>query len=223
MPASPGHPPPRPARLRAPKRRRWPKYPRWPTGAEVDADAGAGRKTESEPERESEVETGTEVGGEEDPSGEVGGAGLPRESVGAAGWVGLSDLLGLWLLAGIALGHRPRIAVIDELSERLLALTDAAGLRAGRGQAKAPAGIPGYTPAGRWTRPIRAPPGSSRSFPGCRARPIRCDLGHTIPVAVGADQPTSAGNVKLVACETALLPALPAQSCSAVDREAPNA
>jgi hypothetical protein len=91
----------------------------------------------------------------------------------------LADLLAVRTLRGTALAHRPHIAVADELTGQLLALTDAAGLRAGR-----PLGPPSptdaYSPTAALERFVRLRDRRCR-FPGCRKRPIRCDLDHTIP------------------------------------------
>jgi hypothetical protein len=93
-------------------------------------------------------------------------------------------------LAGTALDERPHVALVDELTGQLVALTDAFGLR--RGQALGPPPeSPGYRPAAELDRFVRVRDRRCR-FPGCRARPIRCDLDHTVPFPWGR---TSAGNL----------------------------
>jgi hypothetical protein len=103
---------------------------------------------------------------------------------------GLAELLGVRRLAGTALGHRPRVAVVDELRGQLLALTDATGLRRGRPLGPPPPS-PGYRPGEALDRFVRSRDRRCR-FPGCRARPIRADLDHTVPWPAG---PTSAANL----------------------------
>jgi uncharacterized protein DUF222 len=103
---------------------------------------------------------------------------------------GLSDLLGARTLRGTALGHRPQVALADELTGQLLALTDAAGIRAGRALGPPP-DSPGYRPGAELDRFVRTRDRRCR-FPGCRARPVRCDLDHEVPWPWG---PTSADNL----------------------------
>jgi hypothetical protein len=67
----------------------------------------------------------------------------------------LADLLGIRTPTGTAVAHRPHIAAVDELTGQLLALTDAAVLRAG--QALGPPPAPTPTP----------PPPLSRGSSGC--------------------------------------------------------
>jgi hypothetical protein len=88
------------------------------------------------------------------------------------------------------LAHRPEIALADELTGQLLALTDTTGLRAGRALGPPPES-PGYRPDALLDRFVRLRDRRCR-FPGCRARPVRCDLDHTMPWPWG---PTSAGNL----------------------------
>jgi hypothetical protein len=102
----------------------------------------------------------------------------------------LADLLGARTVRGTALAHRPEIALVDELSGQLLALTDAAGLRSGRALGTPPES-PGYRPGAELDRFVRRRDRRCR-FPGCRARPVCCDLDHTVPWPGG---PTSAGNL----------------------------
>ncbi|MGY1855894.1 DUF222 domain-containing protein [Modestobacter sp. SYSU DS0290] len=102
----------------------------------------------------------------------------------------LADLLGTRMIAGNALAARPAIALVDELTGQLLALTDAAGLRAGRPLGPPPES-PGYTPERALDRFVRLRDRRCR-FPGCRKRPIRCDLDHTVPWPLG---PTAHDNL----------------------------
>jgi hypothetical protein len=123
----------------------------------------------------------------------------------------LGELLGLRTLAGTALTHLPTIALVDELSGQLLALTDATQIRhtatcertrcrtgkrpcdhppqgAGLGP---PPDSPGYSPSVPLARFVRARDRRCR-FPGCRATAIRCDLDHNTPWPAGT---TSADNL----------------------------
>jgi hypothetical protein len=131
----------------------------------------------------------------------------PRDTTAA----GLIDLLGLRAVAGTALAHPPTIAVVEEISGQLLALTDSAGLRraatcgrpacrTGRRPCDHPPDGPGpgpppptlgYAPSAALQRFIRARDRRCR-FPGCRAAAIRCDLDHNTPWPAG---PTSADNL----------------------------
>lgn len=128
---------------------------------------------------------------------------LPRPSTGdpAAGdpaadaqQGALGDLLSTSRVTGTALSERPRIAVADALTGELVALTDAAGIRravkAGQGLGPPPE-TPGYRPGAELDRFVRLRDRRCR-FPGCRARPRRCDLDHTRPYPHG---PTAHGNL----------------------------
>jgi hypothetical protein len=95
------------------------------------------------------------------------------------GAAALADLLAVRTLRATALAHRPHIAVADELTGQLLALTDASGLRSGRPLGP-PAATDAYSPTAALERFVRLRDRRCR-FPGCRKRPIRCDLDHTIP------------------------------------------
>jgi hypothetical protein len=126
----------------------------------------------------------------------------------------LEQALGAALLGlpvGGVLTAPPTIAVTDEISGQLLALTDSAQLRRGatctrrgcrtgrRPCTHPPAGdglgppppTGGYRPADRLDRFLRHRDRRCR-FPGCRAPAIRCDLDHTTPWPQGA---TSAENL----------------------------
>jgi hypothetical protein len=125
--------------------------------------------------------------------------------------VDLAALLGVRTVAGTALAHTPEIAVVDEVSGQLLALTSPTGIhrsatcgeptcRTGRrrcthppsGQGLGPPpDSPGYSPSDGLARFVRARDRRCR-FPGCRARAERCDLDHNMPWPAG---PTSADNL----------------------------
>ena len=124
---------------------------------------------------------------------------------------GLADLLDLRTVAGTALTHPPTIAVVDELTGQLLALTNATEIRhaasCGRPACRTgrracdhpprrpglgpPPPTPGYGPSAALQRFVRARDRRCR-FPGCRAAAIRCDLDHNLPWPAG---PTSADNL----------------------------
>jgi hypothetical protein len=102
----------------------------------------------------------------------------------------LADLLRANRISGTALAERPHVALVDELSGQLLALADASSLC--RGGALGPPGAsPGYRPGEELDRFVRLRDRRCR-FPGCRARPTRCDLDHTVPWPGG---PTSSDNL----------------------------
>jgi hypothetical protein len=124
----------------------------------------------------------------------------------------LAGLLSVRTLAGTPLAARPQLALIDHYTGQLLALTDAGELRRTARCARPgcdparPAGCPhpprgpglgpppdtdGYRPADPLDRFVRARDRRCR-FPGCRARPMRCDLDHTLPWPAG---PTSHHNL----------------------------
>ena len=107
-----------------------------------------------------------------------------------AGTDALADLLRARTVRGTALAHRPEIALVDELSGQLLALTDAAGLRAGKALDPPPP-TPGYRRSAEVDRFVRRRDRRCR-FPGCRARARRDDLDHTVPWPAG---PTSPANL----------------------------
>jgi len=106
----------------------------------------------------------------------------------------IAELLGLTTVAGTALAHLPTIAVVDEISGQLLALTTGAGLRAAAAAGKwlgPPPETPGYRPSRPLQRFVAARDRRCR-FPGCRAPAIRCDLDHNMPWPLGS---TSAENL----------------------------
>ncbi len=102
----------------------------------------------------------------------------PTEAAHAARAVaaGLTGLLDARTLSGTALAHRPHIAVVDELTGQLLALTDAAGLRAGQAL-----GLPSpthrYAPTDALRRHVQLRDRRCR-FPGCRRPGRGCDQHH---------------------------------------------
>ena len=95
----------------------------------------------------------------------------------------LLRLLDTRRLIDTALAERPRIAVVDQLSGTLLALTDSTQLRvaaaAGRGVGP-PAGTEAYQPTDPLYRFVRLRDRRCR-FPGCRTRARCCDLDHQVP------------------------------------------
>ena len=140
------------------------------------------------------------------------GCGGPRHvSTNEQAAADLAALLGIRTTAGTPLAALPDIAVVDEISGELLALTDAfevrriaachrRACRRGRRHCTHPPDGPGlcppaatvrYRPSDPLDRLVRARDRRCR-FPGCRARPIRCDLDHVVPWPVG---PTSASNL----------------------------
>jgi hypothetical protein len=124
--------------------------------------------------------------------------------------VRLGELLGIRTIAGTALAHILAIAIVDEVSGQLLALTDATGIRrtatcdhrtcrtgeracthppAGPGLGPPPNSA-GYTPAAELDRFVR-PRDRRCRFPGCRADAVRCDLDHNRPWSAGATSETN--------------------------------
>jgi hypothetical protein len=123
----------------------------------------------------------------------------------------LAAMLGWSTTAGTGLTCLPTIALVDELTGQLLALTSGDQIRraatcghracrTGRrvctheptGEGLGPPGdSPGYSPAPALARYVRFRDRRCR-FPGCRARAVRCDLDHTTPWPLGA---TSADNL----------------------------
>jgi hypothetical protein len=111
----------------------------------------------------------------------------------------LTRLLDTRRLIDTALAERPRIAVTDQLTGVLLALTDSTELRAaaagGRGLGPPP-GTAAYRPTDPLLRFVRLRDRRCR-FPGCRARARCCDLDHQIPHPHG---PTAHDNLACL-CE----------------------
>jgi hypothetical protein len=107
----------------------------------------------------------------------------------------LAALLDTRRLAGTPLAERPRIAVVDQLTGCLLALTDSSELRAaaraGRGLGP-PEATDGYRPSAPLDRFVRLRDRRCR-FPGCRSRIRKCDLDHRVPYPHG---PTAHDNLE---------------------------
>jgi hypothetical protein len=108
----------------------------------------------------------------------------PREAGDGVPDPALAGLLSTQRLTGTALAHRPHVAVADELTGQLLALTDAAGLRAGRALGPPPE-TDAYSPTAALERFVGLRDRRCR-FPGCRKRPVICDLHHRIVWPLGA-------------------------------------
>jgi hypothetical protein len=106
----------------------------------------------------------------------------------------LAALVGMRTVAGTSLAHLPTIAVIDEISGQLLALSNAGALRlaatCGIGLGPPPP-TADYSPSAALERFLRARDRRCR-FPGCRARAHRCDLDHNQPWPAGG---TTADNL----------------------------
>jgi hypothetical protein len=101
---------------------------------------------------------------------------------GSATRAALTRLLDTRRLIDTALAERPRIAVVDQLSGTLLALTDSTELRAaaaGRGLGP-PSGTDAYQPTDPLYRFVRLRDRRCR-FPGCRLHARCCDLDHQVP------------------------------------------
>jgi hypothetical protein len=166
-------------------------------GTEADADARSETEVDEVPARE------PGPGATVDPDCAVD----PGEAAAAR----LAGLLGLRTIAGTALARLPQIAIVEELSGQLLALTSAAGIRraatcghpacrtgcrrcthqpSGPGLGSLPDTL-GYSPSKPLGAFVRARDRRCR-FPGCRAAAIRCDLDHAMPWPAG---PTSADNL----------------------------
>ena len=111
----------------------------------------------------------------------------------------ITRLLDTRRLIDTALAERPRIAVVDQLSGTLLALTDSTELRtavaAGHGLGP-PCGTDAYQPTDPLHRFVRLRDRRCR-FPGCRARARCCDLDHQVPHPHG---PTAHDNLACL-CE----------------------
>jgi hypothetical protein len=111
----------------------------------------------------------------------------------------LQRLLAAHRLTGTALAHRPHIALVDQLSGTLLALTDTVALRqaatAGLGLGPPPA-TDAYQPTDPLARFVKLRDRRCR-FPGCRARARCADLDHQTPHPHG---PTAHDNLACL-CE----------------------
>jgi hypothetical protein len=124
---------------------------------------------------------------------------------------GMGQLLSLRWTSGTALAEPPHVAIVDEISGQLLALTNGTGIRhtatcghpkcrTGKRPCTHPPAGPGlgpppptarYSPSDQLARFVRARDRRCR-FPGCRAAAIRCDLDHNLPWPHGS---TSADNL----------------------------
>jgi hypothetical protein len=130
-----------------------------------------------------------------DGPGEIGGDVVPAETVRALAHAlgllpadaaaeetpdgapaDLAALLSTHDTHSTALASRPHIAVLDELTGQLLALTDATGLRAGRALGPPPP-TDAYTPTDALKRFVQHRDRRCR-FPGCRRPGRRCDTHH---------------------------------------------
>ena len=172
---------------------------------ETDVAQAEAAATEAEPSETPPIEQSATHAPAADPADTRA---LPADEAAAAR---IAELLGLTTVAGTALAHLPAIAVTDEISGQLLALTTAAGIRAaatcrrracrtGKRPCTHPPDGPGlgpppvssgYRPSDPLDRFVRARDRRCR-FPGCRAPAIRCDLDHNTPWPAGT---TSADNL----------------------------
>ena len=170
-----------------------------PAGPADDAD-GAGGVEAAGPVAPAEATSGRTDGAEvtapaEVTSGGTGGAEVaapaaPSVQDDAERRAALAELLNTRDVRGTTLARRVHVALVDELSGQLVALTDALGLRAGRALGPPPE-TPGYACSAGLDRFVRLRDRRCR-FPGCRARPVRCDLDHTVPYPSG---PTAHDNL----------------------------
>jgi hypothetical protein len=159
----------------------------------VDSEPGTGEPTEDGSTGNGGCAGDQSAGNE--PADRKSGGGKPVEGGSAAveppaARERLAELLNARRTSGTALAGRPQIALVDELTGALLALTDAAGLRRGTGLGPPPESH-GYHPRTELDRFVRFRDRRCR-FPGCRARPRKCDLDHTCPWPAG---PTSHDNL----------------------------
>ena len=125
------------------------------------------------------------------PEHQVGGGSATRAA--------LTRLLDTRRLIDTALAERPRIAVVDQLSGTLLALTDSTQLRAAAASGHGlgpPPGTDAYQPTDPLYRFVRLRDRRCR-FPGCRTRARCCDLDHQVPHPHG---PTAHDNLACL-CE----------------------
>jgi hypothetical protein len=187
--------------------------PRPDTAAPDPAASATEPETATEQEPEPETEPASKTENEPDIEAEVAAAAAGDRplSMNQAPTAQIGQLLALRTTAGTALAELPQIAIIDEISGQLLALTNATEIRhaatcghpkcrtgkrpcthppAGPGLGPPPA-TPGYSPSDPLARFVRARDRRCR-FPGCRAAAIRCDLDHNQPWPGGS---TSADNL----------------------------
>ena len=181
-----------------------------PDDAPEAEDVATGPTTEAtvEPDDRSEPARNVPAGDEVSPPAPPAERPLSLNQVPAAG---LGELLALRSTAGTALAELPHIAIVDEISGQLVALTNGTAIRhaASCGHPKCrtgkrpcshpPAGpglgppkpTDGYSPSDPLARFVRARDRRCR-FPGCRAAAIRCDLDHNLLWPHGS---TSADNL----------------------------
>ena len=186
------------------------------TDTDTDTGASADGEDESVAEIDAEIDADPDVGlGDEPappwPTSSAGVDAMPDADTGETTAAHLARLLGLRTIAGTALARLPQIAVVEEISGQLLALTTATGIRhaatcdhpacrTGRRACTHPPGgaglgpptdTPGYRPSDPLDSFVRARDRRCR-FPGCRAAAIHCDLDHAMPWPSGS---TSADNL----------------------------
>jgi hypothetical protein len=151
------------------------------TPATVAADPGEPREVGA---RRAELRA-MELAAADEPLTAVAAGRQPggRDTAESATRAALARLLDARRLIDTALAERPRIAVVDQLTGTLLALTDSTELRAavaaGRGLGPPP-GTDAYRPTDPLHRFVRLRDRRCR-FPGCRTRARCCDLDHQVP------------------------------------------
>ncbi|MCF6743889.1 DUF222 domain-containing protein [Blastococcus sp. KM273128] len=178
---------------------------------DLDRAIGRARRAQADAQRADRDDEDTWL---RSPSGRVTGAPSDLDACAAAGESRRAALAALLdASAGGALVDRPRIAVVDELTGALLALTDSRELRrlarcddaacrrararcphdlTGRPGLGPPGPTDGYRPGAALDRYLRARDRRCR-FPGCRRRvPLGGELDHDRPWPEG---PTSAENL----------------------------
>ena len=182
---------------------------------QADTEPTAHAATAGDVETESDVDTEADVEaapailiGGDDPQTRLGSL-RAAELAAARDFVAADDsaarraavtrLLDARRFIDTALAERPRIAITDQLTGSLLALTDSTELRAaaaaGRGLGP-PEGTAAYQPTDPLYRFVRLRDRRCR-FPGCRARARCCDLDHQVPHPHG---PTAHDNLACL-CE----------------------
>ncbi|RBY86367.1 HNH endonuclease signature motif containing protein [Blastococcus sp. TF02A-30] len=159
---------------------------------DLDSALGRARRAVADAERADALD---EHAWQLSPAGRISAAGNALDALAAAtdaSRAALADLLEA--TAGGGLADRPRIALVDELTGALLALTDAPELRRaaqhGTGLGPPPP-TDGYRPATRLDRYVRARDRRCRQ-PGCRRLVARGELDHDRPYP---DGPTAAHNL----------------------------